>query len=365
MAERRRVDIRFGEIVEEIERPRIRRGKSKPEDDGTETVVPAKIEFVINDTPPLTLRRWRTPARKWRPLPEEDYFPSICQRTRRNRSLSSGPGRAAFMVALKASLTTSEDGTLVRYKCLRVFVYVADIRKKMILGFPFLLRYNLCVVPGMPTFVQVPRFVKSKKGLPRKIHCTREAPPPTTSHRSRNTKSHNGVQLFKITVANVKMSRHTSKFSTSQEKHTHRSSHKKKTTISTNKEYCWHLTCTNCPCSYVFHCFSPWSDPFYREIPHFWAHCATRSAGSTKELVYAKSPSALLHIDEIHSKKVCTSASSPAIQKWGPMIHRTVYEKFIDMVPQESKNQRREGVRKITVALQGEGSMVHTPPPSP
>ena len=35
------------------------------------------------------------------------------------------------------------------------------------------------------------------------------------------------------------------------------------------------------------------------------------------------------------------------------------------MVPQESKNQRRKGVRKLTVALQDEGSMVHAPPSSP
>ena len=213
--------------------------------------------------------------------------------------------------------------------------------------------------------MQVPRFVKCKKGLPRKICCTREAPPPTPSHTSRNTHSHNGVQLLKNTVANVKMPRHTNKFSTSQKKHTNRSSHEKKTKFSTNKEYCWQITCTNSPWSHVFHCISPWSDPFYREIPHLCAHCATRSAGSTKELVHAKSRSALPPIEGIHSKKVCTSPFPPAIQKCGPMIHRTVHEKFIDMVPQESKNQRRKGVRKLTVALQGEGPMVHTHPSSP
>ena len=56
-----------------------------------------------------------------------------------------------------------EDGTLVRYKCLRVFVYVADIEKIIILGFPFFLPYYLCAVPGMPTFMQVPRFAKGKE----------------------------------------------------------------------------------------------------------------------------------------------------------------------------------------------------------
>ena len=52
VAECCRVDIRLDEIGEEIKRPRIRRGKSKPEDHRTEMGVPTKIEFVINDTMP-------------------------------------------------------------------------------------------------------------------------------------------------------------------------------------------------------------------------------------------------------------------------------------------------------------------------
>ena len=51
------------------------------------------------------------------------------------------------------------DGSIVECKCLRVFIYVADIGGKLILGFPFFLRYDLCVVPGMPSLMQVPRFV--------------------------------------------------------------------------------------------------------------------------------------------------------------------------------------------------------------
>ena len=366
VAERRRVDIWLDEIGEEIERPRIQKGKSKPEDDRTEMVVPTKIEFVINETPPLNIEALADTGSEMEALAGRGLFPPHLLEDAQKPVALIGAGKSRIhggSQGVTVHITVPvcrEDGTLVRYKCSRVFLYVADIGKKMILGFPFFLRYNLCVVPGMPTFMQVPRFVKSKKGLPRKIRCTREAPPPTPSHTSPNTQSHNRVQLLKNTVANVKMSRHTSKFSTSQEKHTNRSSHEKETKISTNKEYCWQLTCTNSPCSH-----SPWSDPFDREIPHLCAHCATRSAGSTKELVYAKSPSALPRIEGIHSKKVCTSPFSPAIQKCGPMIHHTVYEKFIDMVPQESKNRRRKGVRKLTVALQGEGSMVHTPPSSP
>ena len=213
--------------------------------------------------------------------------------------------------------------------------------------------------------MQGPRFVKSKKRLPRRIRCTRKALPPTPSHTFPNTRSHNRVQLLKNTVANVKMSRHTSKFSTSQEKHTNRSSHEKETRLSTNKEYCRQLTCTNSPCSHVFHCSSHWSNPFYRQIQHLSAHCATTSTGSTQELVYAKSPSALPPIDGMHSIKVCSSPFSAAIQKCGRLIHRTVYEKLIDMVPQESINQRRKGVQKLTVALHHERSMVHTPASSP
>ena len=41
------------------------------------------------------------------------------------------------------------------------------------------------------------------------------------------------------------MSRHTSKFNTSQEKHINKSSPEKNMKISTNKEYCWQIMCTN------------------------------------------------------------------------------------------------------------------------
>ena len=55
VAERCPVDIPLDEIGEEIERPRIPRGESKLEDDRTEMVVPTRMEFVINDTPPLNI----------------------------------------------------------------------------------------------------------------------------------------------------------------------------------------------------------------------------------------------------------------------------------------------------------------------
>ena len=57
------------------------------------------------------------------------------------------------------------DGSIVKYKCLRVFIYVADIGRKLILGFPFFLRYNLFVVPGMPSLMQVPNHTISMGNL--------------------------------------------------------------------------------------------------------------------------------------------------------------------------------------------------------
>ena len=252
--------------------------------------VPPKIEFVINDTPPLNIQALADTGSEMEALAGRGLFPPIFLEDARKPVALIGAGRRRIhggSQGVTVHITVPvcrEDATLVRYECLRVFVYVADIGKK-ILGFCFFFRYNLCVVPGMRTLMQVPRFVKSKKGLPQKIRCMREAPPPTPSLTSPNEQSHNRIQLLKDTVANVKMSRHTGKFSTSQEKHTNRSSHNKKTKISTNKEYCWQLSCTNSPCSQVFHCFSPWSDPFHREIPRLCANCATRSVGSTKELV--------------------------------------------------------------------------------
>ena len=55
MAERRRLDIWLDEIGEEIERPRIRRGMSNPEDNRTQMLISTKLELVINDTRPLNI----------------------------------------------------------------------------------------------------------------------------------------------------------------------------------------------------------------------------------------------------------------------------------------------------------------------
>ena len=197
-AERRRVDIRLDEIGEEIERPRIRRGKSKPEDDRTEMVVPTKIEFVINDTPPLNIEASGDTSSEMEALAGRGLFPPHLLEDAQKPVALIGAGKSRVhggphgVIVHITVPVCREHGTLVRYKCLPVFVYVADTGKKM-LGFPFFLRYNLCVVPGMPTCMQVPRFVKGKRRLPSKIRCTRKAPPPTPSHTSPNTQSHNRV----------------------------------------------------------------------------------------------------------------------------------------------------------------------------
>ena len=75
VAERRWVDIRLDKIGEEIEERRIRRGKSKPEDDQTEMVVPTKIEFVINDTPPLNIEALGDNGSEMEALARRGLFP--------------------------------------------------------------------------------------------------------------------------------------------------------------------------------------------------------------------------------------------------------------------------------------------------
>ena len=150
MAECRRVDIRLDEIGEEIERPRTRRGKSKPEDDRTELDVPTKVEFVINDTPPLNIEALVDTGSEMEALAGRGLFPPhlledapkpVALIGARNSRIHGGTHGVTVHITVPVC---REDRTLVRYKCLRVFVYVADIGKNNIV-IPFLLSLqSLC-----------------------------------------------------------------------------------------------------------------------------------------------------------------------------------------------------------------------------
>ena len=173
------MDIRLDETREEIEGSHIRRGTSKPDDIRTEMVVPTKIEFLINDTPLLTIGALADTSSEMEAVAGRGLFPPHSLEDAKKTVALIGAGRSRIHGGSQGvSVHITEpmcrnDGTLVRYKCLHDFLYVADTGKKIILGFPFFARYNLGVVPGMPTFMQVPRLVKSKKVLPQNIRCTR------------------------------------------------------------------------------------------------------------------------------------------------------------------------------------------------
>ena len=148
-------------------------------------LISTKLELVINDTRPLNIEAFADTGSEMEALVGRGLFPPhLLENAQKAVALTGARksrihGGSQGVTVHNTIPVCRKDGTLVRYKCLLVFVYVADIGKKIILGFPFFLRYNLCVVPGMPTLMQVPRFVNSKKGLPRKLRCTRAASPPT------------------------------------------------------------------------------------------------------------------------------------------------------------------------------------------
>ena len=59
-------------------------------------------------------------------------------------------------------LAETPDGLQV-YKCVQVFIHVAAIGPRLIIGCPFLLRYGLAVVPGKETLVSVGSFLKNRR----------------------------------------------------------------------------------------------------------------------------------------------------------------------------------------------------------
>ena len=70
-------------------------------------------------------------------------------------------GRRRGGIATVRVLAETPDGFQV-FKCMQVFIHVAPIGPGLIIGFPFLLRYWLAVVPGKETLVSVGGFLKRR-----------------------------------------------------------------------------------------------------------------------------------------------------------------------------------------------------------
>ena len=62
-------------------------------------------------------------------------------------------GRRGVIAAVRVLAET--PGGFQVFKCMQVFIHVAAIGPRLRIGFPFLLRYGLVVVPGKETVVSV------------------------------------------------------------------------------------------------------------------------------------------------------------------------------------------------------------------
>ena len=70
-------------------------------------------------------------------------------------------GRKGVLSTVQAPVETPEG--LRVFKCVQVFIHVAAIGRRLILGFPFLLRYGLEVVPGGDALVILDSFQRMQK----------------------------------------------------------------------------------------------------------------------------------------------------------------------------------------------------------
>ena len=122
VAERRPVDVRLDEIGEEIKRPRIRGGKSKPQDKRTEMVVEKKTEFVINDTAPLNIKALADTGSEMKTLARRGSFlPYLLEDAQKPVALIRGGKRCIHggSQGVTVHITVPvcrEDGTVVGYR---------------------------------------------------------------------------------------------------------------------------------------------------------------------------------------------------------------------------------------------------------
>ena len=65
------------------------------------------------------------------------------------------------MATVRVPVETPEG--LRVFKCVQVFIHVAAIGPRLILGFPFLLRYRLAVIPGRDALVSLDSFQGRRK----------------------------------------------------------------------------------------------------------------------------------------------------------------------------------------------------------
>ena len=182
ISERRKVKIYLNEIQDEVVPSSIRRGKSEKDTDRTETIFPARVQFqqvALNlsdkdmDAPIDTGSEMEALAGfelSDKGALEDTQRPvTLIWAGRRRIKGGNQDVRVNLILPM-----CKPDGSIVKYKCLRVCIYVADKGRKLILGFPLFLRCNLCVVPGMPWLMQVPRFVHRKphyeNGKPQSVH---------------------------------------------------------------------------------------------------------------------------------------------------------------------------------------------------
>ena len=70
-------------------------------------------------------------------------------------------GRKGVLSTVRVPVETPEG--LRVFKCVQVFIHVAAIGPRLILGFPFLLRYGLAVVPGRDALVSLDSFQRRRK----------------------------------------------------------------------------------------------------------------------------------------------------------------------------------------------------------
>ena len=381
ISERRKVKIDLNEIQDEVVRPRIPRGKSGKDADRTEMIIPARVQFqqTTLSLSDKDLEALVDTGSEMEALAGFELFDKGALEDAQRPVALIGAGKSRIKggnqgVTVNLTLPVCKtDGSIVRYKCLRVFIYVADIGRKLILGFPFFLRYNLCVVPGMPSLMQVPQFVHRtphyQHGKPQSVHHVDlvQVQPPEQSIQDYDER----IQVQRNTIANVRMTRHMSKIRYVHSEHRPKNTEGKRLKgFSSIHEYCWQIPCTNADCPRVFHTYSVWADPFFRDIPHLCERCAPRMSLNAKERVYSKEPSVNPPSDGVHHGRLPIATSARPVVSCGPVIHRMAFEKHVELVPQEVQGRRRKGVRKLTVALHSIEGKVPSPhssprPPSP
>ena len=101
-------------------------------------------------------------------LAGEELFPSAALIDAPNPVQLVTVGRMPLSGCCKGVLSTvrvpveTPEGLRV-FKCAQVFIHVAAIGPRLILGFPFLLRYGLAVVPGRDALVSLDSFQRRRK----------------------------------------------------------------------------------------------------------------------------------------------------------------------------------------------------------